>query len=60
MIGALSVSSVLAGTAFTWMAARYPRHQQAMETLGGILLITGFALLGCALEAIFANAGCDT
>jgi hypothetical protein len=47
---ALSVASVLAGTAFACIAARHPAHQSLLQTLGGILLIGGFALLGCSLE----------
>lgn len=50
MIAALSVASVLAGTAFACIAARHPAHQSLLQTLGGILLIGGFALLGCSLE----------
>ena len=53
MIGALSVISVMVGMAFAYMAGRRGRHQQVMETLGGILLIAGFALLGYSLEGIF-------
>jgi hypothetical protein len=40
------------------MAARHPRYQQVMETVGGVLLIAGFALLGYALERLFADPGC--
>jgi hypothetical protein len=53
MIGALSVISIVVGTACAWMAAGHPRHQQVMETCGGGLLIAGFALLGYSLECIF-------
>lgn len=53
MIGALTVVSVAVGTAFAYMTGRRPRHQQVMETLGGALLIAGFALLGYSLESIF-------
>lgn len=52
MIGALSVISVLVGVAFACMAGRHRRHQQVMETFGGVLLIAGFALLGYSLESI--------
>jgi uncharacterized membrane protein len=58
MIGALSVISVLVGTAFAYMAGRHPRHQQVMETFGGVLLIAGFALLGYSLEYIFTHPSC--
>jgi hypothetical protein len=52
MIGALSVVGVVVGAAFACMAGRHPRHRQVMETTGGVLLITGFALLGYALECV--------
>lgn len=55
MIGALSLISVLVGTAFAWMAARQTRPQQAIETISGVLLIAGFALLGYSLECIFGR-----
>jgi len=50
MIGALSVISVVVGTTIACVAGRYPRHQRDLETLGGVLLIAGFALLGYSLE----------
>jgi hypothetical protein len=53
MVDALSVMSVLLGTAFAWMAGRHPRHQQLMEIVGGTLLIVGFALLGYSLGYMF-------
>jgi hypothetical protein len=52
MIAILSVTSVLIGTAFAWMAARRPAHRKVMETFGGLLLIAGFALLGYSLDCI--------
>jgi hypothetical protein len=53
VIAALSVVTVTVGTAFAWIAGRHGRYQQAMEAFGGILLITGFALLGYELESVF-------
>jgi hypothetical protein len=55
VIGALSVISVVVGTAAAWMAGRHPRHRDIMETFGGVLLIAGFALLGYSLECIFGR-----
>jgi putative Mn2+ efflux pump MntP len=52
MIGILSVTSVVIGTALAWMAARRPAHRKVMEIFGGILLIAGFALLGYSLDCI--------
>ena len=53
MIGELSIVSVVVGTAFTLGARRYTRYREAMETVGGVLLIAGFALLGYSLERMF-------
>ena len=58
MIGALSVISVLIGTAFAYTAGRHPRHQQVMKTLAGVLLIAGFSLLGYSLEYLFTHPSC--
>jgi hypothetical protein len=54
MIGTLSVISVVAGTACAYRAGRHPQNEKAMEAFGGLLLIAGFALLGVALQSIFA------
>ena len=53
MIGGLSAISVVVGMVFAYMAGRHRCNQQVMETLGGVLLIAGFALLGYSLESIF-------
>lgn len=53
MIGELSIVSVVVGTAFALGARRYTRYREAMETVGGVLLIAGFALLGYSLERMF-------
>jgi hypothetical protein len=58
MIGALGVISAVVGTALAYMAGQHPRHQQVMETFGGVLLIAGFALLGYSLEYIFTHPSC--
>jgi hypothetical protein len=52
VIGALSVIGVAVGAAFACMAGRHPQHRQVMETIGGVLVIAGFALLGYALECV--------
>jgi hypothetical protein len=54
MVGALSIVSVVAGTACAYMAGQYPRHREDMEMFGGALLISGFALLGYSLERLLA------
>lgn len=55
MIAAVSIVSIVVGTTVAWIAARRPRYRGVMETLGGILLISGFALLGYSLECVFGS-----
>jgi len=43
------------GAAIAYMANSYPRHRKTMETVGGILLIAGLALLGGALGCIIGR-----
>jgi len=52
MIAGLSTVCVVFGAAIAYMAKSYPRYRGAIETVGGILLIGGFALLGYALESV--------
>jgi VIT1/CCC1 family predicted Fe2+/Mn2+ transporter len=49
----LGVFGVVLGTVIACRADRRPRHQATGESLAGVLLIAGFALLGYSLEAIF-------
>lgn len=49
VIGALSV----AGSAVAaHLAKRFPARIEAIETAVGVLLLGGFALIGCALPAV--------
>jgi cytochrome c biogenesis protein CcdA len=50
MIAGFSTVCVMLGAAIAYMAKSYPRHREAIETVGGILLISGLGLLGFALE----------
>jgi hypothetical protein len=43
------------GAAIAYMANDYPRHRKVMETVGGILLIGGLALLGGALGCVICR-----
>jgi hypothetical protein len=52
---ALGVVGVAVGAAFAYAASRNRRHQQVMETFGGILLIAGFALLGYSSECVLSR-----
>jgi len=49
MIAGFSAFCVVFGAAIAYVAKSYPRHREAMETMGGILLIGGLGLLGFAL-----------
>lgn len=49
MIGLASVTSVGLGIAFAVLAPRAGTRSQACETCGGLLLVSGLALLGCGL-----------
>jgi hypothetical protein len=51
MITGLSAISLILGTAIAYMASSNPKHQVAIETLAGVLLLGGLALMGYTLEA---------
>ncbi len=50
MAAGVSAISVILGAAIAVTANGRPRHREVMETVAGILIIAGFALLGYALE----------
>ena len=50
MAGAVSLISVLAGTAFAHASDRLPSQREALEYAAGILLVVGFSALGGALR----------
>ncbi len=49
MIGLASFASVGLGVAFAALAPRAGARSQVCETCGGLLLVSGLALLGCGL-----------
>jgi hypothetical protein len=51
-MAAFGAISILVGATVAYIARRYPLHQATFETCAGILLVAGFALLGCSLELI--------
>ena len=55
MITAFSTISLLFGTAIAYLANGFPEHRAAMETVGGILLLGGLGLMGCALESVLGH-----
>ncbi len=50
MTGAISLISVLVGTAFAYASDRVPPQREALEYAGGILLVSGLSVLGGALR----------
>jgi hypothetical protein len=50
-----AVVSVLLGATIAYLASRFPKHQARLETLAGVLLIAGLALLGYFLEVAFGR-----
>ena len=55
MITGLSTISLVLGTTVAYLATGYPERQAVMETVGGILLISGLGLMGYALEAVLGR-----
>jgi hypothetical protein len=53
MVLLLGMAGVVLGTVIAGVADRRPRHQATMETIGGLLLMAGFALLGHSLQQSF-------
>src|ERR1700722_13971956 len=52
MITGFSGISLVLGTTIAYLANSYPPHRAVVETVGGILSLSGFGLMGYALEAI--------
>jgi hypothetical protein len=48
----MSILSVGFGAALARLSERFPARTELFETIGGILLIGGFAAVGCALPSI--------
>ena len=50
MAAAISLISILAGTAFAQAADRMPSRRVMLERAGGICLVSGLSVLGGALR----------
>jgi putative Mn2+ efflux pump MntP len=55
MTGVFSLINMVLGPTIACLAARFPRRQKVLETLGGVLLIFGLALLGYSLDLMFGR-----
>jgi hypothetical protein len=55
MIAGLNTISLVLGTAVAYLASGYPKHRAAIGTVGGILLLGGFGLMGYALECALGH-----
>jgi hypothetical protein len=47
-----SAATVLSGAAIARLSLNLPERAELLETLAGILLIGGFAAIGCALPVM--------
>jgi len=56
MLANLGTMSVILGATVACMANGYPRQREAMEFTGGILIISGFGLLGYALKYVLDHS----
>jgi hypothetical protein len=52
MLGFAGLISVMAGGITAYIAERFPAHVELLHTVGGLLLIGGFGLVGCALPTM--------
>jgi cytochrome c biogenesis protein CcdA len=52
MIALVSTINMVLGAAVAFIANSYPPHREIIETVAGIVLIGGFAMLGYALECV--------
>lgn len=51
-MGAISTAMVLAGAAVAHAASRMPLRQETLETVAGVLIIAGLAMIGCSLPVM--------
>jgi hypothetical protein len=52
MFGFAGLIGVMVGGTTAYIAERFPAHVEMLQTVGGLLLIGGFGLVGCTLPAV--------
>ena len=52
MVGSAGLLIVTIGSVVACIAKRFPAHAETVETAAGVLLLCGFALVGCALPVM--------
>jgi hypothetical protein len=52
MIGIAGLLIATIGGGIACVSHRFPAHVEAIETAAGVLLLGGFALIGCALPVM--------
>ncbi|MDI3469003.1 MAG: hypothetical protein OJF62_001066 [Pseudolabrys sp.] len=52
MTGILSVLTVTLGGFTAYASERFPMTRETLETAAGLMLLGGFAAIGCALPAM--------
>jgi len=52
MLSLAGLFGVAGGGVVGYLAERFPAHIETIETAAGVLLLGGFALVGCALPAM--------
>jgi hypothetical protein len=55
MLAGLSVVCVVVGALIALSADRHPQHRSFIETVAGIVLISGFGLLGYRLGCVLGS-----
>lgn len=51
VLSSLSVTAIVSGAALAYVSTRRPAHTATLERWGGILMVTGLALIGVGLGA---------
>jgi hypothetical protein len=52
MVGAVSMLSVAAVALVAYVSERIPARAETLETVAGIMLLGGFAAIGCTLPSM--------